>query len=75
MTSTNDSKSPAVKVKGVQVHATIERPLFDALEDHRWSVRLDMVSLVKLALTEYAERKGVLPAAAAPEAEAKTSKP
>lgn len=58
----NDSKTVAapVKVKGVQVHATIDRALFDKLEDHRWSARLDMVQLVKVALTEYAERNGLL---------------
>lgn len=39
--------------KGVQVHATIAPEKFEALEDHRWSVRLNMVDLVKLALDEY----------------------
>lgn len=47
--------------KGVQVHATITPELFDALEDHRWDARLNMVDVVKLALTQYAEREGVLP--------------
>jgi hypothetical protein len=40
--------------KGVQVHATLAPEKFDALEDHRWTVRLNMVDLVKLALDEYA---------------------
>lgn len=45
--------------KGVQVHATLAPEFFEALEDHRWTVRLNMVDLVKLALTEYAERQGL----------------
>jgi len=48
--------NPAPARKGVQVHATISAEKFDALEDHRWSVRLNMVDLVKLALDEYGQR-------------------
>ena len=46
--------------KGVQVHATIDPELFEKLEDHRWNVRLNMVDVVKLALTQYAEREGLV---------------
>lgn len=59
MTAT-DSKTAAPAKKGVQVHATIDAELFTKLEDHRWDVRLNMVDVVKLALTEYAERSGLL---------------
>jgi hypothetical protein len=45
--------------KGVQVHATIDQELFTKLEDHRWTVRLNMVDVVKLALTQYADREGL----------------
>lgn len=68
------SKTTATAAKkGVQVHATIDNELFTKLEDHRWSVRLNMVDVVKLALTQYAEREGLLSEAkpeapAAPEA-------
>lgn len=59
--ATNDSKTTtATKSKGVQVHATIDQELFTKLEDHRWNVRLNMVDVVKLALTQYAERVGLL---------------
>lgn len=54
------SKSAAKPAKGVQVHATISGDLFEKLEDHRWNVRLNMVDVVKLALTQYAEREGLL---------------
>lgn len=61
MTAVNDSKTvTAAKPKGVQVHATIDAELFNKLEDHRWNVRLNMVDVVKLALTQYAEREGLL---------------
>jgi len=52
-----ETKAPARK--GVQVHATIDPELFEKLEDHRWNVRLNMVDVVKLALTEYADRQGL----------------
>jgi hypothetical protein len=55
----NKTAAPAAK-KGVQVHATIDAGLFEKLEDHRWTVRLNMVDVVKLALTQYAEREGLL---------------
>lgn len=74
MSAVTDSKTaqPAAK-KGVQVHATIETSLFEKLEDHRWNVRLNMVDVVKLALTQYAEREGLLTEAPAeaPKAPAK----
>ena len=61
MTTTPDSKTtPAAAKKGVQVHATIDAALFEKLEDHRWNVRLNMVDVVKLALTQYADREGLL---------------
>jgi hypothetical protein len=66
MSANTDSKTTVPARKGVQVHATIPADLFDKLEDHRWSVRLDMVSLVKLALTQYAKREGLLTEAAEP---------
>lgn len=59
MITTADS-TVAKKSKGVQVHATIDQELFTKLEDHRWTVRLNMVDVVKLALTQYAEREGLL---------------
>jgi hypothetical protein len=67
--SATDSKTAAPAKKGVQVHATISAEKFDALEDHRWTVRLNMVDLVKLALDEYGAKHN-LPAfvASAPEA-------
>lgn len=61
MTAT-DPKTVAPSKKGVQVHATIDADLFDKLEDHRWNVRKNMVDVVKTALTEYAERNGLLEA-------------
>lgn len=60
MSTATDSKSPAAKAKGVQVHATIDQELFTKLEDHRWTVRLNMVDVVKLALVQYAKREGLL---------------
>jgi len=74
MTAATDSKTtPAAAKKGVQVHATIDAALFEKLEDHRWNVRLNMVDVVKLALTQYAEREGLLTEvpAEAPKAPAK----
>lgn len=68
MTTTTSTTAKA-KAKGVQVHATIDPELFTKLEDHRWSVRLNMVDVVKLALTEYAERNGLLTTDAGKEAE------
>jgi len=62
MAAVTDTKSETAPArKGVQVHATIAPELFEKLEDHRWNVRLNMVDLVKLALTQYAEREGLLP--------------
>lgn len=55
----NTPAAPAKATKGVQVHATIDQDLFTKLEDHRWNVRLNMVDVVKLALTQYAEREGL----------------
>jgi len=60
-------KTETTSRKGVQVHATLAPEFFEKLEDHRWTVRLNMVDLVKLALTEYAERNGLL-TPSAPEA-------
>jgi hypothetical protein len=59
MSDATVTKSAAAK-KGVQVHATIDQELHTKLEDHRWTVRLNMVDVVKLALTQYAEREGLL---------------
>jgi hypothetical protein len=56
---TTAEKTTAPKTKGVQVHATIDQELFTKLEDHRWTVRLNMVDVVKLALTQYADREGL----------------
>ena len=72
MATTEATKTTAAaKSKGVQVHATIDQELFTKLEDHRWNVRLNMVDVVKLALTEYAERNGLLSTDAKPETPAK----
>jgi hypothetical protein len=47
--------------KGVQVSATISKELDQALEDHRWSVRMTKTELVRTAIEEYAHRNGLLP--------------
>ena len=47
--------------KGVQVSATISKELDQALEDHRWSVRMTKTELVRTAVEEYASRNGLLP--------------
>lgn len=49
--------------KGVQLSATVDKGLADALEEYRWTVRLNMTDLVRVALTEYAENHGVTVAA------------
>ena len=48
--------------KGVQVSATISKQLDQALEDHRWSVRMTKTELVRTAIEEYAQRNNLLPA-------------
>ena len=47
--------------KGVQVSATISKELDQALEDHRWSVRMTKTELVRTAVEEYAAKHGLLP--------------
>jgi len=68
------AEAPKTARRGVQVHATIDPDFFDVLEDHRWTVRLNMVDLVKLALTRYAVEEGLIEAETpAPEAAAKVA--
>ena len=47
--------------KGVQVSATISKELDQALEDHRWSVRMTKTELVRTAVEEYAAKHNLLP--------------
>lgn len=63
----------AAEKKNRQVNATIPAELFDALDEHRWSARIDgMTQLTRVALEEYAVNHDVKVAAAdedtAPEA-------
>jgi hypothetical protein len=59
------------KEKGVQVSATISPELNQALEDHRWSVRLTKTELVRVAVEEYAHKHHLtLPAEADAEPDA-----
>ena len=46
--------------KGVQVSATISKELDQALEDHRWSVRMTKTELVRTAVEEYAAKHGLI---------------
>ena len=59
------------KEKGVQVSATISPELNQALEDHRWSVRLTKTELVRVAVEEYAHKHHLL-AVSAPSSETET---
>jgi len=45
--------------KGVQVSATISKELDQAIEDHRWSVRMTKTELVRTAVEEYAFNHGL----------------
>lgn len=45
--------------KGVQVSATISKELDQAIEDHRWSVRMTKTELVRTAVEEYAINHGL----------------
>lgn len=46
--------------KNKQVNATIPAELFDALEDYRWTAKIDgMTGVVRVALEEYAVNHGV----------------
>ena len=56
------SESPKAK-STKQVHATIDGDLYEALVEYRWANRLELVDVFKTALTEFAERKGLLPKA------------
>lgn len=42
-----------------QVSTTIPGAYWAALEDHRWSDRLKMTEVVRTALDEYAEKRGI----------------
>jgi len=46
--------------KGVQVSATISKELDQALEDHRWSVRMTKTELVRTAVEEYAAKHNLI---------------
>jgi hypothetical protein len=52
--------------KGVQVSATISKELDQAIEDHRWSVRMTKTELVRTAVEEYAQNHGLKVTAEAP---------
>jgi predicted DNA-binding protein len=47
------------KTETKQVSAQIPVELHDKLEDYRWSVRLTMADLVRVAIEEYAGRHGL----------------
>lgn len=50
--------------KNRQVNATIPGELFDALDEYRWTARIDgMTQLTRVALEEYAVNHGVTVAA------------
>ena len=57
-----------------QVHATIDGELYEALVEHRWAERLELVDVFKLALSEYAEKRGLLTKTDAPAADTKAEK-
>lgn len=45
--------------KGAQVSCTIPQTTYDALEDHRWTVRKTMTELMREAVDEYVEKHGI----------------
>lgn len=59
MSTNATEKTATVERKGQQVSTTIDKNLYDALEDHRWDVRLKMTDLVRTALEEYAKNHNV----------------
>lgn len=60
----------AKNVKSVQVSTSISPELFEALEDYRWSQRLEKSDVLRVALQEYAVNHDLQVAAEAPEAAA-----
>lgn len=56
MTAAEAPKSKSSK----QVHATIDGDLYEALVEHRWAERLELVDVFKSALQEYADKRGLL---------------
>lgn len=46
-------------VERKNISASVEKPLFDALEDHRWDERKKMSEIVVTALTEYAAKRNL----------------
>lgn len=64
-------KTEAAKTaKSVQVSTSISPELFEALEDHRWSRRLEKSDVLRVALQEYAVNHDLNVAKEAPEAPA-----
>lgn len=51
--------APDTKPETKQVSAQIPVTLHDKLEDYRWSARLSMADLVRVAVEEYATRHGL----------------
>lgn len=60
----------ATAKKSVQVSTSISPELFEALEDHRWTRRLEKSDVLRVALQEYAVNHDLQVAAEAPEASA-----
>lgn len=56
--------------KSVQVSTSISPELHEALEDFRWTKRLEKADVLRVALQEYAVNHGIKVADEAPEAPA-----
>lgn len=52
--------------KSSQVSTTVDADYFDALEDHRWTVRKKMTEIVKEALDDYTAKHKIQVKPAAP---------
>lgn len=57
MARQKNTEAPARKSQ--QVSTSISPELFEALEDYRWSVRLQFTDLVRVALQEYSVNHNV----------------
>ena len=69
------SENTKTKTETKQVSALIEKPLYDALWEHRWEAKADRFSdVVKLALSEYAENHGLTKSATETKAAAAPAK-
>lgn len=70
-TATAKETAKAAKTETKQVSALVELPLYDVLDEHRWSIRAERFSdVVKVALKEYAVNHKLINADGSPIAKA-----